>query len=1184
MFLKGGNIVKFTHLHLHSHYSLLDGLGRIPNIINHTKSLGMEAVALTDHGVMYGAIEFSKKASDAGIKPIIGCELYVAPRSLHDKINRLDNNPYHLIVLCENNEGYHNLLKLVSLSHLEGYYYKPRVDKNILRQYHNGLICLTGCLVGEVSRAASQDDLTGAEKALLEYRDIFGKDKIFVELQHHPELDKQNTSNKNLITLAKKHHLPLVATNDVHYLNYDDAEAQDALLCIQTGKFMSDPDRMSMKENGVFLDLSMKNAEQMSKHFSDIPEAISNTNRIADMCNLHIKTGQFIFPAFPVPNHDNPNDYLKNLCISGLWQKIAGKNQPEGQWLLPPDINPEYSSRLYYELDIISKTGFSSYILMVADYTNEAKKRGISTNTRGSAAGSLVCFLANITDIDPLKYNLIFERFLNPERISWPDVDLDIADERRGELINYVAEKYGTEKVAQIITFGTIAAKNSIRDVGRVLGIPYNEVDSISKMIPFGMSLNEAIESSKDLADLYKDNPTTRRLIDLAKKIEGVARHASVHAAGVVISDQDITNYVPVQRVKDESGVVTQYAMNDLEAVGLVKMDFLGLANLTIIERALKIIKATEKTIINLENLSLDDSDTYSLLTMGYSSGVFQLESDGMKRYLKELKPTTINDIIAMVALYRPGPMELIPEYIAGKNGLKKITYLHPKLEPILKDTYGIAVYQEQIIRIAMDLCGFSYGEADVLRKAIGKKKKELLLEQREKWITKAIANQINKKLAEKLFDFVEPFARYGFNKAHATSYGIIAYQTAYLKAHFPSQFMAAWLTSEQNRDIEKVSFALQECRRMGIEVLPPDVNESFADFGVVVNEESKIRPIRFGLGAIKNVGRNIADMVVQNRKNNGPFESLEDFVDRLGQKIVNRKTMESLIRAGAFDRFEERNRLLEGLDQILKFAQLSKQNGNGQVGLFNDDVDSAINKLLLPECLPATPKQRLAWEKELLGIYLSDHPLNNIKSIIGDRTNSISALDQTMLGKTVRVTGLIIETKHIMTKSGKPMAFVKIDDSSGTIELIIFPTVLSQSKNLWEKDNIITADGKINDKDGAIKVLVDRAWETKDPDSIIALPPLLEKNEPNARPKTSHLADNKSVRTLTVKIPPDTRPDNLKLIKQLFSENPGDTSVELIISQGSTGHIIRPNTKISLNDMLKARLVELVGSNNLII
>ncbi|MFA6082506.1 MAG: DNA polymerase III subunit alpha [Patescibacteria group bacterium] len=1181
----------FTHLHVHSHYSLLDGLGTVPKLVDHAKKLNMDTLALTDHGVLYGAVEFSKVAKKAGVKPIIGCELYVAPRTHTEKVSQLDKNPYHLIVLCQNETGYHNLLKLISIAHLDGYYYKPRVDKNLLKQYNEGLICLTACLQGEVARPAGQDDPEKADEALKQYLEIFGHERLFVELQHHPELPAQVLANRHLTSLAQKHQLGLVATNDVHYLEHDDAEAQDALLCIQTGKFMADQNRMSMKQDGRYIDISMLTSDEMSANFADLPEAISNTRKIADMCQFEIKTGQYIFPAFPIPGGAKPDDYLRERCIAGLWAKVVKTNQPSERSEYPSNLDEEYKTRLEYELDVIGKTGFASYMLMVADYNNKAKEMGIFTNTRGSAAGSLVSYLINITDIDPLKYGLIFERFLNQERIDWPDVDLDIADTRRGELIAYVTEKYGADKVAQIITFGTIAAKNSIRDVGRVLGMPYGEVDAVSKLIPLGSTLDIALETNVELKYRYNNEPAIKKLIDLAGKVEGVARHASVHAAGVVISDKDITNYVPVQRIgdKEQSGIVTQFAMKELEAVGLVKMDFLGLANLSIIERALEIIKATRDVDIITAEIPLDDKETYQLLSRGESSGVFQLESDGMKRYLKELKPTVINDIIAMVALYRPGPIELIPDYIAGKHGTKKVTYLHPKLEPILKETYGIAVYQEQILRIARDLCGFSYGEADVLRKAIGKKIKELLLEQRHKWIEKGVQNGITKSLAEKLFDFVEPFARYGFNKAHATSYGMIAYQTAYLKMHYPSQFMAAWLTSEQSRDIEKVSFALNECNRMGIKVLPPDINESFPDFGVVPNDQHKNENIRFGLGAIKNVGHGVAEVIVKERKKNGLFTSLTDFIKRTDGKVINRKTLESLTQAGALDSFSDRNTLFVNIEAILKYATGIHKDHHSQIGLFGSDENEEMVLLNLTPTAPATKQQIMQWEKDLLGIYLSEHPMSDLNSISGHDIIKIGEIKQNMVDKSVRIIGMITSVKSIITKSNQAMAFVKVEDATTNIELIIFPNLYAETKDLWQNDRIIVADGKVNDKDGSLKILVNAAWDITEARSVdgIDLPALTSYKNGNGKSQNGRAAapttgaSEKPVQMfpesaiLHITIPEDTSTKTLSELKHVLSLHNGVNAFILHLPDQKE---IKPRLTVKIDFSLLDQIARLVG------
>jgi len=1127
---------KFTHLHVHSHYSLLDGLGKIPELVLKAKKFGMNSLALTDHGVMYGTIEFYKECLKQNIKPIIGVEAYIAQRKMEDKEPKIDANLYHLVLLAQNEKGYHNLLKLVSIAHLEGFYYKPRIDKKTLKKYSEGLIALSACLGGEIPHLAISRGAKAAEKALLEYLEIFGKENFFLELQFHPQLPDQNKVNKIMIELAKKHQVGLVATNDVHYIQKDDAEAQDVLLCVQTGKFVSDTDRMSMKENGEFLDISFCSPDEMKKNFAHLPEAIENTLKIAERCNLEIELGRFIFPKLEIENKLKPEEKLRKICLENLPKQYH-------------EVTDEIKKRLEYELKTIEKMGFANYMLVVADYTNFAKTKKIPTNTRGSAAGSIVSYLVGITDVEPLQYGLLFERFLNPERISWPDVDLDIADRHREELIHYVTEKYGAMRVAQIITFGTIAARNGIRDTGRVLSMSYLDVDRIAKLIPAGLSLDESLGVVGELKTRYQNEPMIKKLFDLAKKIEGVARHASVHAAGVVIADQDLTEYVPLQvTTKGQQGIITQYEMHALEDLGLVKMDFLGLTNLTIIEDAIRIIRKTKKEEIDIDNIPLDDPETYKLLSQGKSSGVFQLESDGMKRYLKELKPTSIKDVMAMVALYRPGPMEFIPQYIEGKHGKREITYIHPKLEPILAETYGVAVYQEQILQIARDICGFSLGQADVLRKAIGKKIKKLLMEQKEKWVEGAIKNGTSRKIAEKLFEFVEPFARYGFNKAHAASYGIVAYKTAYLKAHYPSEFMAAWMTSEEGRDIEKISFALAEAQSMGIKVLPPDVNESFVDFGVIVSTGD----ISYALASIKNVGRSAAEAIVEERKMNGRYENLETFLIRLGSKILNKKILEALAKTGALDQFAERNQILMNMETVLKFlTDVSREIATNQMGLFGKTKEP-VQTLKLSAVEPAEKKQKLSWEKELLGMFVSEHPLKDMEKTL---KNFAFPIDQitTSEGKNVKVAGIITNISKILTRSKEPMLFATLEDTSARTEVLVFPKVLKKDPSIWRADNIVLVEGQTNTKDGALKIIARNAQEiTLTPDTRI-------KNQ------------------LLITLPAHSKKNILLEIKSVLENFPGETPVILRAPQNGGLKEIKTKTKIEKSPELIEKLSELL-------
>jgi len=1126
----------FCHLHVHSHFSLLDGLAKIDALIETAKIFGMPALALTDHGVMYGTIEFYQKARQAGIKPILGLEIYLSPRGMEDKQAKIDSSSHHLVLLAKNLEGYQNLLKITSAAHLKGYYYKPRIDKEFLARHCQGLIALTACLHGEIPAALVSGDNQKAEELARQYREIFGPDNFYLELQHHPNIPEQKIANDKMIALGKKLNIPLVATNDVHYLDIEDRDAQEVLLCVQTGKMFDDPKRLSMRNE----DFSFKTPAQMEKDFAGNKEAIENTAKIANMCDVKLTLGQFIFPKLKIENGLSAEKKLEKICYENL---------PK----LYPNPTAEIKNRLSHELKIIEKTGFANYMLVVADYTNFAFKHNISTNTRGSAAGSLVAYLLGITNIDPLKYGLLFERFLNEERISWPDVDLDIADSRRAELIDYITKKYGQNNVAQIITFGTIAARNGIRDTGRVLGMPYSDVDEIAKLIPFGATLKEALENVSELRLRYQREPEIKRLFDLAKKLEGVARHASVHAAGLVMADKPLVEYVPLQlATKGETTIVTQYEMHSLEDVGLVKMDLLGLANLSIIDNALRIIKKTREEKINIEKIPLDDKKTYKLLSSGKTSGVFQLESEGMKRYLKELKPSNIHDVMAMVSLYRPGPIELIPEFIAGKHGYKKITYLHPKLEPILAETYGVAVYQEQVLQIARDICGFSLGQADILRKAIGKKIKKLLLEQKEKWIEGAVQKGVAKSIASKLFEFVEPFARYGFNKAHAASYAMIAYRTAYLKEHYGPEFVAAWLTSEEGRDIEKIAFALNEAKNMGIQVLPPDINKSFVDFGVI----KETNEITYALASIKNVGRGAAEAIVEEKKERGKYSSLEDFLTRVKPEIANKKIIESLAKAGALDEFAERNQILAGIDVILKFIQsVNKNKSSNQLGLFglgNAKIDISLVSSL-PKVPPAEKSQRLSWEKELLGMYVSEHPLSEYEHIW--QNNSIRRISDLQLdekNQIVTVAGVVTNLRKINTKNNAEMAFVKIEDVGGQVEAVVFPRVFEEAKTLLYKDAPITVSGKISDKDNVVKILAD---EIKPISSI-----------------------KSAQQRLFLTFPAKSNKDLLLKVKEIVLRYPGESDLILRLPKDGQYKEVKAKQRVEINNKLIKDLEKLLG------
>ncbi|MBU4082802.1 DNA polymerase III subunit alpha [Patescibacteria group bacterium] len=1472
--------MSFTHLHVHSHYSLLDGLAKIGPLLDMCQELKMPSIALTDHGSMYGLVEFYREAKKRGIRPILGNEMYLAPNGMFQKRPNIDNKSYHLVLLVKNEEGYRNLVKLTTKAYLEGFYYKPRVDKELLKKHSQGLIALSACIVGEIPRTIINGHLDEAEKLALEYQEIFGAGNFYLEIQNHPNLPEQRIANDGIIKIARKNNIPLVATNDVHYIKPEDAEAQDVLMSIQMDKKMDDGNRLSMKEN----DFSLRPIERMVADFKDTPDAISNTQKIVQQCDFGFVLDTIQLPSFEVPKGETPDGVLEKTCRQELKTRY------------PDGTSKEIIERLDYELKIINKMGFASYFLIVCDFVDWAKEQGIGVGPgRGSAAGSLIAFLLGITEIDPLKYNLLFERFLNPERVSMPDIDLDFADDRRNEVIEYVAKKYGQNHVAQIITFGTMAARGSIRDVGRALDYPYIVCDQTAKMVPFGLSLKEAVYESQELHKAYESDPQIKRLIDMAMKLEGVVRHASTHAAGVVITKEPLDDMVPCQRSgKDDQTIVTQYEMHAIEQLGLLKMDFLGLKTLTIIQNALRQIKELVGKDIDLANIPMDDEETFKVFQEANTTGVFQLESNGMKRYLRELKPTQFEDIVAMVALYRPGPMEFIPDFIARKHGLKEVRYIHPLLEPILKNTYGVCVtgdsfvqeanpggilrideaigsskqlyvqswngksfvkkkiinkfingiknvyeirlrtgkqikatadhefltpdgwkklknlekgdfimtpkklfsgikkfnedklkvlayliadgalsnhnscylvnkdekilndfkkranafdnlkitfsehirgvkranpskkittkyhqpnsllewmrelglkdkkggkksvdkfipkfvfeldnqciaaflatfwdcdggislksayltaiskriiydlqtlllklginshiyrvekyknqrdemiqsyriiiynlrefynqighlmitdkkkrlaeylkrpiedckefvprkpflkkiieyqkkysisqrslsnilkisrkgffgkegkiknrlnlqvankiayflkdkelinlcqnkharwediasirrkgkenvydlevegthnfianniivhncvYQEQLMRIARDLSLFTPAEADTLRKAVGKKIKKLLDEQAKKMIDGMIKNNISRQIAEKVWQMVEPFAGYGFNAAHATCYALIGYQTAYLKAHYPTEFMAAVMTSDQN-DIERISFLVDECNQIGVKVLPPDINESNHDF-----TKAGDRIIRFGLKAVKNVGDNVVHAIVEERKTNGAFKSITDFLERVNSKDLNKKSLESLVKCGAFDAFGERNQLLNAVEMMLNLARESQKNkANGQISLFSDQPMVAPS-FKLPSAPPAEKKELLGWEKELLGLYISEHPLKAYQKQLAGKTIKCQSISKNHAGARIKVGGIINRIKRINTRTGQPMLFVEIEDMTGRIEALVFPSVLAKNPDIWQEETIVLLGGRLSDRNDDLKILCD--------------------------------------------------------------------------------------------------------------
>ncbi|MDD5342634.1 MAG: DNA polymerase III subunit alpha [Patescibacteria group bacterium] len=1157
----------FVHLHVHTHYSLLDGLPKIDELIAKVKQEGMSAVAITDHGVMHGAIEFYQKAKKEGIKPIIGVEAYVARYSRLQKRPKIDEKPYHLVLLAKNQTGYQNLVRLTTKAHLEGFYRKPRIDFDLLQEHHEGLIALTACLQGELANHIITNNLAKAEEMIEKYRSVFGPDNFYLEVQDHPNINYQKDVNERVFQLSQKLNVPVVATNDVHYLETADAEAQDILLCIQTKRKKSDQNRLSYLSD----DYSFKSAERMASAFPGHLDVLGNTIKVAQACNLELELGKITLPYFHLPEGKTPDQYLEELCAEGLKRRYnitdAGK--------IKGDQEKTIIERMRFELSVIAKTGFAPYFLIVQDFINWAKQKGIVVGPgRGSAAGSIISYLTNITNLDPLTYELLFERFLNPERISMPDIDVDFADNRRDEVIQYVEEKYGKDHVAQIITFGTMAARAAIRDVGRALGLSYTYCDRVAKLIPMFSSLTDAISKISELKEIYENDEEGRDLIENAKKLEGVARHASTHACGIVITQDSLDHYVPVQYAsQDDQTIITQYSLHAIEDLGLLKMDFLGLKNLTILQQAIKIIQKTRNKKIDLDTLPLDDNKTFSLLKRAQTTGVFQLESSGMKRYLKQLEPTSLEDIIAMVSLYRPGPMELIPDFIAGKHGLKKTEYLHPKLKPILEKTYGVAVYQEQIMQIAQSLAGFTLAEADVLRKAVGKKIAKLLNEQKQKFIDGCVNNKIAKVTAEKIFQFIEPFARYGFNRSHGACYAMIAYQTAFFKANYPEEFMAALLSSDEE-NIDRISVEVDECEKMGISVLPPDINESFASFAVVPKPIALTPTIRFGLRAIKNIGTNIVDILIEERKAHGPYLSLEDFLSRVHSKDLNKKSVESLIKCGALDRFGERNELLENIELLLSYARFSaKESSVGQINFFRVAPIDNTPKLRLKKTDPATKEQLLAWEKALLGLYITEHPFKEYQDKIGQSITSLSDIGQVPIRRHLVIAGIITNLHKILTRTHEPMIFVKIEDSSGSIEALVFPSILQQNPSLWQEGGAVAIKGRISDKDDERKIIVEEAVE------------LTLENAETTINRFSHLGpssknDSSAGPHFLIYVPDKAKRDLYDNLKNVISKHPGAIPVYLAISNHQGQRYIKTSLSVDHSAILVQEIASLIGEN----
>ncbi len=1060
----------FTHLHVHSEYSLLDGHSRIKELARQTKELGMSALAITDHGAMYGAIEFYQACEDAGVKPIIGIEAYLAPRSLAERSGQYDY--WHLLLLAENDTGYHNLLALTTIAHTKGYYVRPRLDREALEAHSEGIIATSSCLSGEIPKLLLKGDLNGARQTVNWYREVF-KDRFFLELQDHAAPDGEQTRlNQMLLDLHRETGLPLVATNDLHYVAAEDAASQDALLCIQTGKTLDDPKRMRFDSQEYYL----KSPDQMAALFDHVPDAISNTMLIAERCNVRIPFGEARLPEYPIPpEFATPEGYLRHLCEAGIRERF-GADAGERVW-----------QRLDYELDIINSKGFTSYILIVWDYANFARGRGIRCLARGSGAGSIVNYVLGITNVDPLRYELLFERFLNPERKSMPDIDMDFPDDRREDVIRYVAEKYGWDRVAQIVTFGTLAAKASVRDVGRIMGMT-GEADRVARLIPTGpkVTLSSAMEGVRELRTLYEQEPSVKKIYDMARSVEGSVRSTGVHAAAMVIARDPLVEFVPMQLrdPKDPSSwLIAQYEQAHIEALGLLKMDFLGLSNLTILQNTQRFIRETRGVEIDLDRLPTEGPEAgkaFALLGTGETTGVFQFESGAMRSYLKELKPTCIEDLTAMVALYRPGPMDSIPTFIKAKHGEIAIKYLHPRLEEFLKESYGVIVYQDQVLLIAVHLAGFSWLEVDTFRKAMGKKKIEEMIKYKEKFIQGCTKNGIGAKIAAALYDLIEPFSGYGFNKAHACAYAWVAYQTAYLKANFTAEFLAATMTAEAS-DAKKVLGAIDECKRMGVRVLAPDVNQSDAGFNVERCEDGSYG-VRFGLLAIKNVGSKPIDELIAERGRGGPYRNLADLCARVDSKSVTRSTVECLIKAGALDRLAngKRSRLLMGLDRAIALGQQQQRARKaGQSSLFGESEAAGVTTFDLPDVPEQPEEQLLLWEKELIGFYLSRHPLAHLEPMLRARcTTFIPALNEEWAGQTITLGGRVVDVRRIITKKQTTMAIAQFEDLLGNIEITVFPRLYEETAPLWREEARIFVTGKIEMRDDEVRFIAERAVE----------------------------------------------------------------------------------------------------------
>ena len=1145
----------FVHLHLHTQFSLLDGANQIEPLVQQIKSFGQPAVAMTDHGNMFGAIEFYRKAKDAGVKPIIGCEAYMALGSRHAKKDSglAHNDYYHLILLARNLTGYQNLIKLSSKAYLEGFYYKPRMDKELLKEHHEGLIALSGCLSGEIPYLIGQKDMAGAMAVAGEFQEIFGKEHFYLEVQANG-LDHQRIANAGLIEIHKKLNIPMAGTNDCHYLKKEDSHPHELMLCLQTGKTLSDPNRMKFDTDQLYV----KSTEEIAPAFAEFPGAVSNTCRIADNCDLQLALNKTHLPQYKVPEGYTRESYVEHLAVEGLKARL--KERPST--ILPAT----YELRLREELTVICSMGFAGYFLIVWDIIRFARSRGIPVGPgRGSAAGSLVAYALRITGLDPLVYTLLFERFLNPERVSLPDIDMDFCMDRRGEVINYVVDKYGKDHVAQIITFGTLGAKAAIRDVGRVLEIPYAEADKVAKLIPnqLNMTLQQALEQEPKLTELINTDARIAELMKVAQSLEGLARHASTHAAGVVISEGPLTDHVPLYKGANDE-IVTQYTMGDVEKIGLVKFDFLGLKTLTMIRRAEALINEThpDQPPLSVEQLPFDDVKTFDLLSSGKTTGIFQLESSGMRDLLTGFKPDRFEDIIAIIALYRPGPMDLIPDFIKRKQGKVPITYETPELEPILKDTYGVIVYQEQVMAIANKVAGFSLGQADILRRAMGKKKPEEMEKLRVKFLEGAKNNKIAEKKAEKLYELIQKFAGYGFNKSHAAAYAVVCYHTGYLKAHYPTEFMAALMTTDMGNQ-DKIVGYFTECRDLGIKVLGPDINESGKNFTVVD------RAIRFGMAAIKNVGEGAVESVLAIRAETGPFKSFYDFCRRVDLHKVNKRMLEGLIKTGAFDSTgAKRAQLMAVMDQAVEDgAAAQRERDLGQTSIFGDELSGPdTSATLATPPLPAIAEwdqaQRLKYERELTGFYITAHPLTRYEATLKALSTATTVgLSDVSDGKEVKICGIIASVKSMITKKGDRMAYLNVEDLHGTVEVIAFPDLYKTAGDLIAPERLVRITGTIDRGDKGTKL------------RGVKIEPLADVQTQSIKRVQIRLTDRPGVS------------DQLPRLRDIFTRYPGNTTVSLTFSMENAleaDTVPLPNHMISPSEYFVADVEEVLGKGAL--